>query len=434
MSLGPTPNQEVRLTSSATPLSRRIAASAVCLVAAATLAACGSDTSAGSDPTSDPAILGPAKAATGTPLKIGYITDGKSSTIDFSALQQTAAAAVTYVNEHLGGVAGHPISLDICTTQQNPATATECANQMVKDGVPVVLNDLTGVGPSIVPVITQAKIPYLAFSGTTATELTTPGAYSMTGSIASFLGGLAAYSKQQGVTKVAVIGMNIPAVIQGVDSIGKAAFAKAGVGMTMVPVDPGTADLSPQIGSALSGHADALLVFGDSAICAGALKAAQSLGFEGRKYVVAQCVNKASATSIPGGWQGVTVSAISDLSPSDEEYRLYRAVLERYSPDTAAANATDSGAVEGYGAVLGFARIMAGVTSGDVTPTVVANAITHAKDVKLPVGGGLTFSCDGTAVPGLPGICSVGAQITTLATDGTPTAYSPIDASSLFAK
>jgi len=427
------------VTGPATPLARRIATATLCLSAALALASCGNsssagDSSAGSGSSTGNTALGPAKPATGSPLKIGYITDGKSSTIDFSALQQTAEAAVKYVNEHLGGVAGHPISLDICKTQQNPATATECANQMVKDGVPVVLNDLSGVGPSIVPTIAKAKIPYLTFSGTTTPELTTPGVYSMTGSIASFLGGLAAYSKQEGVKKVAVIGMNIPAVIQGVDSIGKAAFAKAGVAMTMVPVDPGTADLSPQIGTAVADHADALLVFGDPAICAGALKAAQSLGFSGKRYVVAQCVNKASATSIPGGWGGVIVSAISDLSSSDKEYQLYKAVLEQYSPKTAAANVADSGAVEGYGAVLGFARIMANVASGEVTPSVVAAAITHAKDVTLPVGGGLTFTCDGKAVPGLPGICSVGAQITTLAADGTPTTYSPIDASSLFTK
>ena len=58
-------------------------------------------------------VLGPAKAATGSPVKIGFITDGKSATIDNSSEIPAAQAAAKYVNEHLGGVAGHAITLDV---------------------------------------------------------------------------------------------------------------------------------------------------------------------------------------------------------------------------------------------------------------------------------------------------------------------------------
>ena len=106
--------------------------------------------------------------------------------------------------------------------------------------------------------------------------------------------------------------------------------------------------------------------------------------------------------------------------------------MKKYSASTAAANSTDAGAAEGYGVVLGFARAMAALKSGDVTAAKVESTLQAATDVPLPLGGGATFTCNGKAVPGLIGICSVSAQITTLDAGGLPTTYKTVDAGSLF--
>ncbi|MCW2530123.1 MAG: hypothetical protein JWM76_4983 [Pseudonocardiales bacterium] len=425
------------MSSSRSLRSGRLAFAGILAVALAATAACSSSTKSASSGTSGSAgasgsVLGAANAASGTPITLGFITDGKSAAIDFSSQEQTAQAAVKYINEHLGGVAGHPIALKVCETQQTPARAIDCANQMVTAGVPVVLNPLTGVGPSLVPIIAAAGIPYVTFAGTTAAELTTPNVFSLTGSIASFLGGIAEYSKEQGFKRVAVMGMNIPAVIQSLNTLGKLVFTKAGVDMQIVPVSPGSADLTPQIQTVIDGKADAMLVFGDATICAGALKAASALNYTGKRMVVAQCVKSSISSTIPGGWAGVTISATANLQAGDKEYELYKAVLKQYSPDTAKANSVDTGAINGYGAVLGFARSMSAMTTGDLTSKAISTTISAAKDSILPVGGGLKFTCDGTAVAGLSAICSVGAQITTLTKDGAATTYTPVDASSLF--
>jgi branched-chain amino acid transport system substrate-binding protein len=399
----------------------------------ALVTACGSSGGGGgaSSATSDP-VLGTPRQATGSPITLGYITDGKGASIDFTPLQQTAKAAVHYVNDYLGGIAGHPVKLDICETQQLPARATACANEMIQKNVPVVLNDLTGVGPTLVPIIAKSRIPYVSFSGTTAPELTTKNVYSLTGSIAAFLGGIAEYSKESGLKKVGIVAMNIPAVTQSLNTLGKLVFGKAGVTMQIVPVDPGTADLTPEVTAIKQGGAGGMLVFADSTICANALKAAKGLGFTGTRMLVAQCVNGATAKVIPGGYQGVVVSATAKLQAGDKEATLYKAVLKKYSSSTAAANSTDSGAAEGYGAVLGFARAMAGLRTGAVTRTSVESTLQAAKNVPLPLGGGATFTCDGKAVPGLIGICSVSAQITTLDAGGLPTTYRTVNAGALF--
>src|ERR1700750_1601554 len=84
------------------PMSAPRGLTAVSLAALAIVAtACSSSGSGGgsSSAAADP-VLGTPRAATGSPITLGYITDGKSATIDFTALQQTAQAAVHYVNDY----------------------------------------------------------------------------------------------------------------------------------------------------------------------------------------------------------------------------------------------------------------------------------------------------------------------------------------------
>ncbi|MCW2528429.1 MAG: putative branched-chain amino acid transport system [Pseudonocardiales bacterium] len=414
-----------------------IKAAVVTVAATLSLSACSSSKSSSSSTssasgTNADAALGPVKAATGTPLTLGYITDGKSQSIDFTSLQNTAQDAVKYVNERLGGVAGHPIKLKICETQQQPARATDCANQMIQADVPVVLNDVTGVGTYVVPPISKAGIPYISFSGATAEELTSKNAYSLTGSIAALLGGMAQYSKQQGFKKVAIVAFNIPTVLSAVNGLGKLAFSKAGVDLQVVPVAPGTADLSPQIQTAVSGKADAILTFADSTTCTASLKAARSLNYTGKLLINQECIATTSATSIPNGYTDVSTETTTKQKAGDKEYDLYSAVLNHYGSSTAKTDLAAGGSVLGYGVVLGFARAMAGLASGDVTSAAVVDTVTKAQNVALPVGGGVTFSCDGKALAILPGICSVGAQITSLNKDGTTDVYTTVDASGLF--
>jgi branched-chain amino acid transport system substrate-binding protein len=96
------------------------------LVAAATITTAGV-------PAAGAAVLGSTDKATGTPVKVGLISDGKSDAIDNTPEIKAAQAATQYVNQYKGGVA-HPIDLDVCVTQDTQG-ATDCATQMVNDKV-----------------------------------------------------------------------------------------------------------------------------------------------------------------------------------------------------------------------------------------------------------------------------------------------------------
>ncbi|HEY9565231.1 MAG TPA: hypothetical protein VIR30_15805, partial [Nocardioides sp.] len=77
----------------------------------------------------------------------------------------------------------------------------------------------------------------------------------------------------------------------------------------------------------------------------------------------------------------------------------------------------------GYQSMMGFIRAAAEV-EGEATPESIIAAIKSAKDVPLPLGAGLTFTCDGKQLPGLSGPCSAKAIVGTVK-DGVVSEYAP---------
>ena len=76
---------------------------------------------------------------------------------------------------------------------------------------------------------------------------------------------------------------------------------------------------------------------------------------------------------------------------------------------------------------------------GDLALAAVAVAAAIAATMTRPefavplfLGGGQTFTCDGTAIPILPNVCSAGFQMGTLTADGGIENLEPVDASDLF--
>ena len=126
---------------------------------------------------------------------------------------------------------------------------------MVQKGVVAVVEPFTGQGQTEVPTIVGAGIPYIMISGASTAELTSPGAYALEGGFPAYLGAMALSAKAHGFKKVAFLVENVPAAIQGAQELGAMVYKAAGVGFDVVPVNPGTADVTPQLQSAVSGGA-----------------------------------------------------------------------------------------------------------------------------------------------------------------------------------
>ena len=130
---------------------RLTALAALTILIAAVAAGCGSSSSSSSSASStaassapastsatnassgsaapSPASLGTPHKATGSPYTFGVI-NLESGPVTFPEVREAEQAGVDYVNNYLNGINGHPIQLATCVSDGQPATSTNCANQI----------------------------------------------------------------------------------------------------------------------------------------------------------------------------------------------------------------------------------------------------------------------------------------------------------------
>jgi branched-chain amino acid transport system substrate-binding protein len=356
--------------------------------------------------------LGSPHPATGSAVTVGMISDGGSGTVGTAPLvEQGAHAAVAYEDEYGDGLDGHRIDLYICENQETPAGGQTCANDMVQHNVVAVVEPFTGQGQTEVPTIVKAGVPYITMSGQSTAELATPGAYALQGGFPAILGAVALQAKHNGYKKVALVVANVPAVVEGATAIGGLVFKAAGVGFQVVPVDPGTADMTPQLQAAVNGGASAIGVAGDVTLCGSFLRAYSTLGLTLPRYVIATCLDPSilGSSSLDRVMRGSWLAGAGTASPAQDA--LYAAIVHKFAPRVNPNPNASANDLAGMLPILSLAAILRGYAGGTITPAVVKERTATLKNVPIPMFGSTTFTCNGKAIAPLSSICSSTAAI-----------------------
>jgi branched-chain amino acid transport system substrate-binding protein len=390
-----------------------LTAAAACSSSSSTPSSAGTSTAGGTasaaTTSADLAKYLPGKKASGSPVKIGLINNEGSSPVAEPSTGDAAVAAADYANAELGGIGGHPIQVIRCAENEDVASSTACANEMVQDNVAAVDIGTTGLGNTIVPIITKAGIPYVSATGSSSDELTTPGTFMWTGGFPADLGGMAKYAAQHGYKKVTAFVIDTPSALAGAQEIGTPAFKAAGVALSVESVPEAVADATPQVTAGLGDQPGAVAIVADASTCTSVLQALSTVDPTLPVYAVTSCLNSSTLTALGSAMNGVKIFGRSDTESNNPEAELYRYVMAKYYP-----SANPSGdSVTGYQGMLGLVRATAGLT-GDPAPASITSAIKAAKDVPLPAGAGLTFTCNGKMFPGLPSNCSSGDVVLTI--------------------
>jgi branched-chain amino acid transport system substrate-binding protein len=363
-------------------------------------------------------------------VNVGIIVDGGSGAIGTAPLvQQGAEMGVAYANAYKGGLAGHKINLVVCQNQETPAGGQACANQLVQDKVVAVVLPFTGEGATEVPTITKAGIPYITLSGASNQELMTPGAYALTGGYPATLGAYALSAKAHGYSKFAMLVSNVPAAIQGAELLGGLVFKNAGVGYKVIPVNPGTADVTPQLQAAASWGAKAIGLTGDVTLCSSFLKGYQTLGLTEPKYVISTCLDPSIFSTLGSELGGSYIDTTSNASPADDA--LYAAITQKFAPSVNPNPNASANQASGLIPVLSLLGIMSGYT-GPVTPAAVKSQLALSTQRTVPLSGGITYVCNGKAIPLLPSVCSAESAVGTLSSTGAISGLQNYNPSALF--
>jgi branched-chain amino acid transport system substrate-binding protein len=393
-----------------------------------TAAACGSDsgsdsgsgdTSSGRPPSE---VLGAKNEASGEPVKIGFISDGQTDVSDYSVELDMAAAAVEYVNDYKGGIAGRPIDLVTCETHLDPAKTADCANQLIQDDVVAILGGQLASIESAWQPIHDARIPYVGFAANSQQVLfDTESTFFMVDSLAALADVPMQVAKDNDQDKVTAVVIDLPTLTVFFQTIGPGIFEDQGMKLELVAIPPDQADMTPQMQDIASGDPGVVQVMGSPSFCTAAFNGLRAVGYEGPLLTISQCITDDVLQSVPGEFlEGAELFATSPVGDdSDPDVELYNAVVDTYAPDV------DTSIVGGYTAfttVTAFAQALEGIT-GDITPATVISTLKAMKEMPLPLGGGVKYRCNGKAVTLAPAVCTRGGLIATLGPDGKPEDY-----------
>jgi branched-chain amino acid transport system substrate-binding protein len=397
----------------------RVVAAAACAVGAALAALPGvagaGDAVAGAtaNAATNGGALGAPHPAVGSPVTVAVIVDAGDHLGGTGPLvAQGAKAAVDYLNEYKDGLAGHKIDLYVCENQETPAGGSACAADVVEKGAVAVAVPFTGEGATEVPTVVHAGIPFITLTGSSTAELTSPGAFSIEGGLASDLGAMALDAKHNGYKKVVFLVADQAAAVQGAQALGSLVFQNAGVGFEVIPANPGTADMVPQLRAAVAAGASAIGLLGDQSLCGSFLDAYKRLGTHLPRYLLATCQDPSilDSASLERVFEGSYIVGPSTATSKDDA--LYAGVLHKFTPQVNPNPSASANEAAGLVALLTLSSIMKGYPP---VPTLTASDVLHqaqgAQGVVIPFSDGQTFTCDGKAIVRLPSVCSSSAAV-----------------------
>jgi len=384
-------------------------------VAGLALTACssadsGSSGSGSSGSTSNAAtasVLGRKQPATGTSVKIGFVTSEGGTALSLPETRESAEAVVKYADDYLGGLDGHPIDLITCKDKSDGASATACANEFVQDKVVAVVVGQVSNTDLYIPILKGAGIPWIAATGTGQQELASDLSFDIGGGLIGILAATAEAAKEAGLKHLVAFGIDVPAFTGLFNALGKALFSKAGIAIDLITLPAGTPDATPQVATGFAKHPDGVVVFAEKTLCKAFMPAIHNANTSNvTVYMSGLCADPNVVASIgTAPIDGAIVNGNSVSLGDDAEAKLYTAVMTTYgTPDLAQGN----GSV-GYVSMLGLVRAVNQVKpTGALTPSVIGSALHAASKVPLPGIPGATFTCDGTAIPTLEAVCSTG--------------------------
>jgi branched-chain amino acid transport system substrate-binding protein len=363
--------------------------------------------------------LGTPTAAKGTPVKIGYFSDGNAPAIDNTADWKTATATVKYANEYLGGIGGHPIELIVCEGIQDPAVTADCGNKFVQKGVAAVMLNVSGQAGAVVKPIQDANIPIFAFATAAAEFVGYKYGFTLSNPVAGiafFPAGIAAKNK---FTRAAMMVIDVPGATGPAKALGVPVFQGAGVPkLDVVAIAPGTADMTPQVQAMLGADPQVVHIIGNPAFCLTAIKTLRDVNYKGVISMISNCLDEVTIKTLGDKLKGIQVSYAAGEDPKDPDTVILKAVINKYAKDQKLeGTGTDVGA---YAVVIGFSRVMKAAT-GDITPASVIATIQSAPALPLPTIKGATFQCNGKQVPGIAVACTGAYATAVLDEKGKPT-------------
>lgn len=331
------------------------------------------------------------------PLVLGFINMEGAPAGSFPEASAGARAAVAHVNDDLGGIGHRPLKLVSCTTDGTPESSQSCAQEVLAVKPVAVVGGVDLGSNSSVHVVVDAGVPYVTGSPTLGAELTTDGAFALTGGTAADLLGIGDYLiERKHVRRIAVLHEDLPGLLNTAISAAGDIFRAKHVAVKLVAEKADAADFAPAVNAAAAGSPDAVIVVFPAQACARIVQAAHALRIESQFYLPGACATPgvvAAARTVLGrtyfGSGYLPVGATGGGADADA-FRA-RVPQGQRSPVSEAAFST----------ILDLAALMA---EGAIDPAGLRARLNVTRDQPNVLSH--PYTCDGRQLPLLRSVCS----------------------------
>jgi branched-chain amino acid transport system substrate-binding protein len=362
--------------------------------------------------------LGAKDPASGEPVKIGFVSDGRTQTLDNSNATVVAEAMVEYLNDYRGGFGGRPIELHKCDSLADPAKSADCANELIQaDVVMTILPSLATLTEVWRP-LHEAGIPTFIYSTTDKEVMAdTETTFAVTSPTGSLIGMPISTAKKAKAKKVVGVIVDVPAATAIYEDQGEDLFAEEGLDFELVKIPLGQPDLTPQMLEIAAQDDVAVHIVGTDAMAIAALNGLEAGGFEGAISCLgcdAESVVKARGAKLEGIVIGAQGSVVGDSTDVD----LYHAIMEEYAPNLDKLD--DPVPLYTY---IAWAAARDGLEGleGEFTAESIIETFRSMPNMRLRTFGESKFRCNGKADPVYPAACANSVPIGVLDETGTPT-------------
>lgn len=363
-------------------------------------------------------FVGAQGPAVGEVVRIGFANQPSfSPESDIAAL-----AVVDYLNAELTGFAGRRIELVACAIE-TVADADTCATRFTTDGVALVITGALNVGGAELYATLDGTIPVLIGNGLTAADFLTPSVFGYTVGAAGVVAGLAEFITQRlepTPSTVAVVYLDSDAGNTVLDLFVAPILADAGIQPVLVPVgaDSDAQDLATALTSTDAATVEVVLAITDAPGCADLYQALTIIGANPTVVGVGLC-NSTLVTErlaelgiddvLPDGWYFGSNGYSLNIANPDAGVDTYLAKLPRYGDPIAPDGTADITGLAPltFSTFLAVARAVTAAGPDIVDDPVGLGTALYEFDGPMPFQAG-PLDCGNISLRGiaLPSLCA----------------------------
>jgi branched-chain amino acid transport system substrate-binding protein len=345
------------------------------------------------------------------PVTIGWVNQQGGQAEIGAAATDGAELAVKEINDHLGGIDGHPVKLKTCFIRDAEEEGTSCGQELGNDdSVTAIVMGGVAIGIQSFYSTIDGKKPVVTGVAVTPVDGVQDNAVVLFGDATHVLGPFGTYATDVlGASTAALVYPNIAGIKEGGAAL-KQGLTDAGVDVKEVGYAQGQTDLIGPLTAAGAQTADMVIPYSDASGCVNQAKGLKQLGITDAKKIVSAplCLNPTVQKGLGGDYPIWTYAIASSLygDKTDPGMPPYIAVTEEYGVETA----PDPWVIVSFGAMLTTAKFLneVGVDNATDSQQVVDTARAFTGPMVL---GAPQLQCG--KYPDAPAICNDQTQFFT---------------------